>query len=324
MSEASGLVCSYLVDGSGGGTQLDWDGTRNWKPEDGFLWAHLDRGDAAVQAWLHGESDLDPLVCEALLAEDTRPRSAVFEDGMVVILRGINLNPGADPEDMVSIRMWIDSHRIISVRLRRLMAVEAIRTQLAESRGPRGPADFLVELCDQLVDRMGPVVDDFEDEAGDLEESVVSASTYDLRSRLGALRRRVIALRRYIAPLRDAMTRLWMEKVPWLDEIHRMRLREVSDRITRHVEDLDSVRDRAAVTQDELSSHLEQQMNRNMYVLSIVAAVFLPLGLITGLLGINVGGIPGSDTAWAFTAVCVGLVVLGVAEVVILRRLKWF
>ena len=324
MSDASGLVCSYLVDGNGGGSEVDWDGLRRWRPGDAFLWAHLDRADEGVQAWLHGESGLDPLVCEALLAEDTRPRSAVFEDGMVVILRGVNLNPGADPEDMVSIRLWIDSNRVISVRLRRLMAVETIRTQLAEGRGPRGPADFLVELCDQLVDRMGPVVDEFEDEAGDLEESVVSASSYDLRSRLGALRRSVIALRRYIAPLRDAMTRLWMEKVPWLDEIHRMRLREISDRITRHVEDLDSVRDRAAVTQDELSSHLEQQMNRNMYVLSIVAGIFLPLGLFTGLLGINVGGMPGADTSWAFWAVTAGLVVFGVAEVVILRRFKWF
>lgn len=324
MSEACGLVCSYLLDGEGRGRELDMAGVRQWSREDGFLWVHMDRSSEDAQSWLREETGLEDLVCEALLAQDTRPRSAVFEDGMVVILRGVNLNPGADPEDMVSIRMWIDSHRVISVRMRRLMAVEAIRRQLAEGNGPEGPADFLVELCAQLVERMGPVVDDFEDEAGDLEESVVATATYDLRSRLGTLRRRVIALRRYIAPLRDAMTRLWMEKVLWLDEVHRMRLREVSDRITRHVEDLDSVRDRAAITQDELSSHLEQQMNRNMYVLSIVAAVFLPLGLLTGVLGINVGGIPGAETPWAFAAVCVGLVVLGVAEVALLRRLKWF
>ena len=324
MTNADGFVCSYLLDGKGGGRELDMDGVRRWSVGDGFLWVHLDRSGEAAQTWLRAHSGLDELVCEALLAQDTRPRSAAFEDGMVVILRGVNLNPGADPEDMVSIRMWIDGHRIISVRLRRLMAIEAIRQQLAAGKGPDGPADFLVQLCVQLVARMGPVVDDFEDLASDLEESVIEASTYDLRSRLGGLRRSVIALRRYIAPQRDAMTRLWMEKVPWLDEVHRMRLREVSDRITRYVEDLDAVRDRAAVTQDELSSHLEQQMSRNMYVLSIVAAVFLPLGLLTGLLGINVGGIPGAETSWAFAVVCVGLVAFVIAEVVILRRLKWF
>ncbi len=245
MSDADGLVCSYVLDGAGSGRDLDMDGVREWAVGDGFLWVHLDRSAADAQAWLREESGLDELVCEALLAEDTRPRSAVFEDGMVVILRGVNLNPGADPEDMVSIRLWIDGHRVISVRLRRLMAVEAIRKQLTDGKGPEGPADFLVELCAHLVERMGPVVDDFEDEAGDLEELVVSTASYELRSRLGALRRKVIALRRYIAPIRDAMTRLWMEKVLWLDDIHRMRLREISDRITRHVEDLDSVRDRA-------------------------------------------------------------------------------
>jgi zinc transporter len=64
-------------------------------------------------------------------------------------------------------------------------------------------------------------------------------------------------------------------------------------------------------------------MNRNMYVLAIVAGVFLPLGLLTGLLGINVGGIPGADTPWAFAAVAVGLGVLGAIELWVLKRFGW-
>ena len=89
--------------------------------------------------------------------------------------------------------------------------------------------------------------------------------------------------------------------------------RRLSDRLLRFVEDLDAVRDRAAVTQEELSARLAESMNRTMYVLSIVTAIFLPLGLLTGLLGVNVGGMPGEESEQAFAYVCVlmGVMALG-------------
>jgi zinc transporter len=119
------------------------------------------------------------------------------------------------------------------------------------------------------------------------------------------------------------MSRLLTEEVSWIGPRDRVRLREVTDRVTRHVEDLDSIRNRAAVTHEELASRLAQQTNRTMYMLSIVAAIFLPLGLLTGLLGINVGGMPGTDTPWAFWIVCAFLGVITVVEVIILSRTKW-
>ena len=76
-------------------------------------------------------------------------------------------------------------------------------------------------------------------------------------------------------------------------------IREIAERTSRFVEDIDAAKDRAAITQEELNSRLSEQMNKAMYVLSIVAAIFLPLGLLTGLLGINVGGIPGAENKWA-------------------------
>jgi zinc transporter len=101
-------------------------------------------------------------------------------------------------------------------------------------------------------------------------------------------------------------------------------LREAADRLARYVEDLDALRERAAVTQEELTSRFSEQMNRTMYILSLVAAVFLPLGLLTGLLGINVGGMPGTDSNWAFAIVCAILILLAGAGVWAFRRLRLF
>jgi len=173
------------------------------------------------------------------------------------------------------------------------------------------------------MERMAPTIDGLDEEIDGLEVEVMEAQNQDLRARLAGLRRKAIALRRYIAPQREAMSRLSGERTTWLSDRHWARLREVADRVTRYVEDLDAARERAAVTQEELASRVAAQMNRIMYVLSMVAVIFLPLGLLTGLLGINVPGIPGEKNQWAFLVVCLLLVALVIVEVFLFRRKRW-
>jgi zinc transporter len=145
----------------------------------------------------------------------------------------------------------------------------------------------------------------------------------EVRYTLVDLRRVAISLRRYVAPQRDALNRLSQLDEAWLDERVRGRLRETVDHVTRITEQLDEVRERSAVVQDELMNRLSQRMERTMYVLTVVATIMLPLGFLTGLLGINVAGIPGTETSWAFWAVCGILAAVAVVEVWVLRRLKW-
>ncbi len=323
MSDADGLICAFILDGKGGGREIDWPEISVWTPDQGVLWVHLDRTGTKTRRWLAEESRIDPVICQTLLQEEVRPRVLHIDDAMLVILRGVNLNPGADPEDMVGVRTWLEPERIVTLRHRRLMAVSDLRDALHAGTGPIGPGDFLYRLADGLIDRVGPVLSDLDDRVDALEDEVLTAHSAELRSRLGAIRREAIALRRYLAPQRDVMSRLPMEQTGWLDTLHKAHLREVADRTLRYVEDLDAARERAAVAQDELNSRLSDQMNKTMYLLTIVAAVLLPPSLITGLFGINVGGMPGVENAWSFGLVVVGLVVLAAIEIVLLRRLKW-
>ncbi len=323
MSVDQGLVFAFVLDGKGGGEQIDFEGVRSWDGDRGPLWVHLDCTETDAKNWLYNESGIDSIIVDALTAEETRPRSLVHKGGMLVILRGVNMNPGMAPEDMVSIRFWIESNRIITLRRRRVMAVDDLRQAVIAGDGPTGPGVFLEELSDRLVTRMGGIISDVDDSVDALEDEVLTEQSYEMRQKIADIRRTAIALRRYLAPQRDVITRLYNEKVEWLGEEDRMRLREVADRTTRYVEDLDSVRDRATVTQEELNNRLTEQMNRTMYVLSIVAGIFLPLGLLTGLLGINIGGIPGTENPWAFTIFCVFLLAISVFLVWLFRRMKW-
>ena len=322
MDEQDGVVWAYHFDESGAARELAPEQMTSEIGQPGWLWVHVNRKSPGIEALLRERLALDPLVCEALLAEETRPRSVLMGSGLLTILRGVNLNPGADPEDMVSVRLWVDEHVVVSLRGRRAMAMQDVRGAIGTSESPAAPGDFLVQVASRLIDRMGPALEDLDERVDNMEEQVVEAQSHELRAALGSLRREAIALRRYLAPQRDALSRIQTERAPWLAEAHRSRLHEVTDRLTRYVEDLDAARERAAVTQEELASRLSEQTNRTMYVLSLVAAVFLPLGLLTGLLGINVGGIPGTENPWAFTVVCVILVVLAAIQIWLFHRRK--
>ena len=317
-----GLIYAARLDGDGGARALDWAGVRDASADDGVLWVHLQLGAGEAGRWLRAESGLDSIVCDALLAEETRPRGVAIGDGLLVILRGVNLNPGAEPEDMVSVRVWLEARRIVSVRIRSLLAVQDIRDALDAGHGPRGPSELLSALASGLVQRMGPVLSDLDDEVDGLEDEVLSGPVATSRARIAELRRQAIRLRRFLAPQRDVMNRLATERTSWIGDGDRARLREVGDGLTRYVEDLDAARDRAAVTHEELSVALADRLNKNLYLLSVVAALFLPLGFVTGLLGVNVGGIPGAEdpaSFWILSAVLAALVAL---QVVVFRRFK--
>jgi zinc transporter len=111
--------------------------------------------------------------------------------------------------------------------------------------------------------------------------------------------------------------------VPWLDTQARARIAEVTEDMLRAIEELDAARDRAAVTQEELSSRVAETANQRLYVLSIITAFFLPLGFVCALLGVNVGGVPLQRSDWAFWALCGLFVVAALAQLWFFRRRRW-
>lgn len=323
MSEDDGLIGAYQLDGQGGGREIAWAEMDALASKENLQWFHFDRNGAEVEPWLREKSGLRPLQVDALLADETRPRVVFMDNGILMTLRGVNLNPGANPEDMVSLRMWIEPTRIFTVRIRRLMAVNDVREKLTQNIGPKSTIDVLRMLAAGLVQRVNPVLEQMNDEIDELENDMVENPNADIRHRLKDLRRQAIALRRYLAPQREALARLYAEDVAWIDKEYRMAFRETADQSARIVEDLDAMRERAAVIQDELTNRTAEHMNRNMYTLSVVAALMLPLGVITGMLGMNVGGMPLSESKHGFPIVMGMLGLIVALQVLIFRRLKW-
>lgn len=322
MSEESHILLAHKLDGKGGSQPIAENDIANLNEKD-LVWLHL-HADMPETNKLLAELGLDPVLVTALTEEGTRPRLNEFDDGSLIILRGVNLNDNSEPEDMVSIRLYVEKNRIISVRMRRLKAVLDIDTALNKGKGPKTSSEFVRSLALRLCERMEPTLTELEEQTDNIEEKVLEEPDIKLRSTIVDIRKQAILFRRYLAPQRDVLARLKTLEQEWLDKDDKRYIQEAYDRMTRYVEDLDAIRERSQIVQDELGNYLSDRLNKNMYVLSIVAAIFLPLGFLTGLLGINVGGIPGAEDVNAFWMFIGMLIVIVTLQIALFKKMKWF
>lgn len=300
------------LNGPEPGTDLTGPAIVRALAEEELAWVHLSATDPASADWIEQNLSYLPVpVREALTAEATRPRVSLQGDGAMVILRGVNTNPGADPEDMVSVRLWIDPARIVSLSRRPVAAVADLRTVITHGAGPSDAASFLAALVDALNERIVMRTDRLEEKSEDIEDRALAGGEFgDLRAGVADVRRELAVLRRFLRPQRDAVTVLASGRLDWLNGVKRLQLAEAQDVLTHIVEELDGLTERMDVARDEIASASSERLNRNLYRLSVISAVFLPLGFLTGLMGINLGGMPGADAPHAFWVFSAGLVFL--------------
>ncbi len=290
-----------------------------------LVWLHFDGSNREGAQYLEQIfPSLDAITLSALFAGETRPRFLEHDKGTLLILRGVNLNENEEPEDMISIRVWLENNNIITARRRRLRAVQDIVERTATGKGPRSTGEFITMLTSRLFDRMEPTFLEMENRLDLIEERVIESPDSEDRLAISELRKEAILFRRYMSPQRDVISYLRLADRPWLDVTNKRKLQENLDRVTRYIEDLDTIRERAQIVKDELANALSDKMNKNLYMLSVIAAIFLPLGFLTGLLGINVGGIPGTDNQAAFYIFCGILTVVVAIQLFIFRKMKWF
>jgi len=324
-----GLRFALLVKQDGRVLSLVWKEVEAWTPTDGFLWVHLERDDPAAQAWIKGPAGIDSLVALALLAEESRPRVEDVDDDLLVVLRGVNkIRPGDPGEDdidtqLVPIHIWMQSSRCISLRdkAHSLTALRDLRLAMMTGKGPRTAGGLMARIAEKVADHLGDLVEEMEDEISELEDRIADGEDGPtVRGDIAMVRRRVVQFRRYLAPQRDALYRLRHDDASWLDKKAKTHLREVNDRLIGHLEDLDEIRQRASILQEELGTMVAEQTNRNTFALSIVSVVMLPMTFITGFFGMNTGALPfGTDHpygTWIATAI-IGLV--GLFTLLLLR-----
>lgn len=321
-----GLVHAFVLNGRGGARSINRQAlqTLTLQAEES-LWLHWDRGHPHTQTWLRGESGLNEFACNLLLEENTRPRLLTLpEQQLLLFLRGLNLNPGAEPEDMVSVRIFADAQRAITLRLRPLRATEALIEDLLAGRGPKNSAELILRLAHYLTDKIELLISELSEQIDEQEERADAEQAQVLdHANLLQMRRRAASLRRFLAPQRDIYGQLTASAQAWFVGADSSYWNELNNRLTRYLEELELSRERVSLLLEAENRRMDERMNHTMYRFGIITGIFLPMSFLTGLLGINVGGIPGAESPYGFLLACSLMGAVALVQWLLFRRLRW-
>ncbi len=321
------IFFSYAFTPEGKATKLDVERVSEELKNEGLAWVHLDANEEATKEWLEREVNyLDHLIIDALIAEETRPRVIEFESGLLIILRGVNLNQNSEAEDMVSIRMWVDGDRIITVQRRDLKALFDLRDQVDAGKTIRNSGEFLYNLLQQIIDVTAPHLHSLGDKVDEVEEKNNSNRIYDetMRETVLQIRTSATVFKRYLMPQREAVAKLRVCDHEWINDWARRHFQEHLDQILLMIEEVDEVRDRSQILHDEIVHSLNEKLNKSMYSLSLVASVFIPLTFFTSIFSVNIGGVPGVDESHSFMLMLIAMAVMAVVQMFFLNRKKMF
>lgn len=277
----------------------------------GFLWTHLEGQDGLGDAVLDADADIPRVAASALIATETRPRCDSIGPGAIINLRGLGVEDPDDSDALVSIRMWINHNRVLSVSRRPLGANATVRAKMLDGH-VLDAGDLVAAFAWAISTELDPEVAGLGDILDEVESSLESGALHQLRRRIMRVRSEAIGFRRFVAPDRDALRTLGGLGVDWLAPDDKLHIVEAADRFARMTEELEAVRERAALLHEQITDLRSEEIdNRSLYI-SIVAFIFLPLTFITGLLGMNVQGIPYAShpsSFWVIFAFCVTVAV---------------
>ena len=291
--------------------------------QNSLRWVHLLSDHSDSESTLI-DLGLSSSVQEGLLAQDTRPKSIPLEGGTLVYLRALNLNANSEPEDMVSVRLWVTEKLIVTTtRLGRdLRSIEETFEEAKKPERIKDAGDFLCLLIDSITDKICAQIERCEDKLDSLENEMDLENDSIDRAEIIHLRRQSAQVKRFVMPQREALNSL-LFTFNGFSKLQAFRLREEADRVTRYLETVDVIRERTLLIQDELRHKIVEKQSQRMYVLSLVTAVFLPLSFLTGLFGMNVAGLPGTENIHSFNILVGLMLVISVFITILMKFGRW-
>ena len=314
------LVFGRVLDGKGGARAISWDEAQGWTParHEEVLWLHLQRTTPGIESWLRHKLHLPQLTVEMLVSDMTRPRAICLGEMMVATLRDLNFNPGAEPEDMISMQLWSDGQRLLTLRRDPQQSPNEVRDELDHGHGPHDAGAMITRIAELMIDHLSGAVIEINGVIDRLEDNADELPMEERARQIADIRRDCLALQRHISPQHEALQQISQAAPDWFEQHDRREIAESIARLRRHIDDINISKESAVVLQDELRARAQAIGQEATYKLGVMAGVFLPLTFFTGLLGSNVAGIPMADHPWAFW------VVVGICALITLLILAIF
>lgn len=318
LDDPRGLVCAFRLApfAACGPEVLSQVGER------ASVWLHFNVADLRARHWLQTQALLPEAAQGALLEAHPGVRAVKLQNGFLLVLRDFRHDFRADPEGFSELRIFLDSTRVITARLHPLMTVDRLRRSLSESAElADGTAlGMFQRLIESSVQTFAEVAELLSEQLDDSEDRILANQYRSEASALGGLRRLLARLRRHLNANRAVLAQVPDALADWGDAERRRGLRAAIDRLDAVAQDLELVQERARLLQDEIAARLAEVTNRSLFVLSVVTTTMLPITLLTGVFGMNVGGLPWVDHPHGFVRVTLVMLLALTLALVLLRR----
>lgn len=294
-SDDSGLVWGFLIGEGVGTVPVNAPAARERMraPLPGqFVWLHFNLSNAASERWLRAHADLGENFYEILHQGSRSTRIEIDDNALIAVVNDVLHNFSLDSADISTLWVHVTPHCVISARRKPLESIERLRQAVVHGELLRSPVELLVHLLRDQADVMVQIVREAVARVDTTEDQLLANRLTRKREDLGALRRVLVRLQRLLAPEPAALFRLLQRPPPWIAPNDRQDLRQATEEFTVVLTDLASLQERIKLLQEEIAAQVNEENNRSLFILTIVTVLALPINMVAGLLGMNVGGVP--------------------------------
>jgi zinc transporter len=313
-ADARGLICGFAIGASSGTRALDSEQAAQWlkaraaapagdgaaAPAGGFAWLHFNLAHTGALPWLNEHAALAPEFYDMLRDGLHSTRIERTDRSLIAVINDVHFDFSFEPSDISTLWINVEQHLVVTARRQPLRSVDKLRQAVKGGRPLRSAANLLEHLLRAQADVLVEIVRAVTERIDTIEDQLLSKRLDQRRARLGALRRLLVRLQRLLAPEPAAFFRLLQHPPRWMAELDVQELRQSSEEFSVVLRDMSTLQERIKVLQEEIAAEVNEGNNRSLFVLTVVTVLALPINIIAGLLGMNVGGIPLQQHAQGF------------------------
>ena len=269
---------------------------------------------------------LHPLLLEDILNTEQRPKIEDFGDYIFVVLKMLYYDGNENSIRAEQVSLVIGSNFVISFQEREGDLFDPIRERIRKGKGRirKAGADYLIySLLDTIVDNYFIILEEFGDKIEDTETGLAKNPTSEILQNIRKIKKELLFLRKSVWHLREVVSRLEKAESPLIHESSGVYLRDVYDHTIQVIDTVESFRDMVSGLLDVYLSSISNKMNEVMKVLTIFAAIFIPLTFIAGIYGMNFESMPELRWHWGYPAVLIVMATITAALLVYFKRKKW-
>jgi zinc transporter len=305
-SDLSGLICAYVFEPNQQGQTLhtkealQWLQTHSEKGSDAFIWLHFNLSNVSAEKWLQQNLELPEEFYEALHEGSRSTRIELADHHLIAVVNDVLHDFAYEASDISTLWLSVSSHIMVSARRKPLQSVDRLRNAVNLGEVFHSPTELLTHLLRDQADVLIGIVRNAIKKVDVIEDTLLADRLNTKRANLGELRRVLVRLQRLLAPEPAALFRLLHSPPAWVAENDIQELRQSTEEFAVVLSDMASLQERIKLLQEEIAASVNEQNNRSLYVLTIVTVLALPINIIAGLLGMNVGGIPLAQHEYGF------------------------